>query len=218
MKERLNLRKIKALFNNFGIDLIGVADLENLKFDTVEISNRWSRAIVFGYVLSSAVLETVTDRPSLIYKHHYKTVNWILDQAGERVAHALENWGYRSLAIPASQTVDREHIRGHISHRYLGHLAGLGFIGRSGLLINPRFGARVRYATILTDLRLKPDKPLNRDCGDCRLCIDACPARAISEQGLDFERCHAQVKEFAALPGIGQNICGVCVKVCRGRS
>ncbi len=211
MKKR---EQILSFLNNFGIDLVGVADLEGVRLSGSEITKSWSRAIVFGYILSREVLNTIIDRPTLIYKHHYKTVNWILDQAAERLAHEIERSGTPALAIPASQTVDRDRLKGHISHRHLARLAGLGFLGRSGLLINPEFGAGVRYISVLTDLGLEPDKLMEGECGGCQKCIVECPAQAVSESGVDLVKCYEKLKEFAAIPGIGQNICGVCVKVC----
>ncbi|KPK73640.1 hypothetical protein AMJ87_01075 [candidate division WOR_3 bacterium SM23_60] len=175
------------------------------------------RAIVCGVRLSKSVLETVTDRPSLLYKHHYKTVNWILDQTAFRLAQFIEEKGAQAIAIPASQTVDWQNHRGHISHKALARAAGLGHIGRSGLLVHPTHGAQVRYVSILTDLRFEPDAPVDTDCGTCTKCIDVCPAHAISEHGVDIHRCYEKLREFSRIRGIGQYICGVCVKVCNGR-
>lgn len=183
----------------------------------LEITTNYPRAIVFGYQIEKGVLETIKDRPTLIYKHHYKTVNWLLDQTAYHLVQFIVEKGAQALAIPASQTVDWQNQKGHISHKLLGVEAGLGYIGKSGLLINPRYGAQVRYASVLTDLEFEPDEKVSGDCGDCRRCIDACPARAISEQGLDLERCLSKLKEFSRIPGIGQYICGVCVRVCDGR-
>lgn len=183
-----------------------------------EIKERLPRTIVFGYPLSKSVLETIVDRPTLIYKHHYKTVNWILDQTAYHLVRFIEEKGKRAIAIPASQTVDWEKQKGHISHKLLAREAGLGFIGKSGLLINPVFGAHVRYTSILTDLDFEPDEKIEGTCGECRKCIEVCPAQAISEAGVDLSRCLAKLKEFSRIRGIGQYICGVCVKVCDGRN
>jgi epoxyqueuosine reductase QueG len=183
-----------------------------------EIEKKFSRAIVFGYQLSKAVLQTIKDRPTLIYKHHYKTVNWILDQTACHLVNFIEADGSSAIAIPASQTIDWQLQKGHISHKLLAKEAGLGFIGKSGLLIHPQFGAQVRYASVLTDLEFSPDEKLEGSCGDCQRCIKACPARAITENGVDLTLCLAKLKEFSRIRGIGQYICGVCVKVCDGQN
>jgi epoxyqueuosine reductase len=63
--------------------------------------------------------------------------------------------------------------------------AGLGQLGRNGLLITPEYGPRVRLCKLFTDLPLEPDTPADFGLGDtcrgCRRCADACEAEAISD-------------------------------------
>ncbi len=62
--------------------------------------------------------------------------------------------------------------------------AGLGELGRNGLLITPRYGPRVRLAKVFTDLPLAPDRPLSfgvwEFCQVCKKCAQNCPSRSIS--------------------------------------
>ena len=207
---------VQNLCASFNIEIVGFGSVpENITI--LEIDQHLPRVIVFGYVLSGSVLATIKDRPTLLYKHHYKTMNWLLDQTAFHFARAIEQQGHAAIAIPASQLVDWRSHKGHISHRHLGQAAGLGHIGRSGLLVHPRYGARVRYASILTDMEFLPDPPASTTCGSCKKCIAACPAHAISEDAMDIHRCYEQLNQFAAMRGIGQHICGVCVKVCNGQ-
>ncbi len=209
-------KEVKQFLHTYHVRIIGFCSVPN-NVTPLEIE-KLPRAIVFGIPLSKSVLETVTDRPSLIYKHHYKTVNWILDQTAFHLVRFIEEKGEKAIAIPASQTIDWQNQRGHISHKTLAQTAGLGHIGRSGLLVHPTYGARVRYVSILTDLRFEPDVPVKTDCGTCTKCINVCPAHAITEQGVDVHRCYEKLREFSRIRGIGQYICGVCVKVCNGRN
>ncbi len=208
--------EIKKLLGNFNVKIVGFGKIPE-EIHILEIGTKLPRAIVFGYPLSKSVLETVIDRPTLIYKHHYKTVNWILDQTAYHLVRFIEEKAKRAIAIPASQTVDWKNQKGHISHKLLAKEAGLGFIGKSGLLVNPVFGAQVRYASIITDLDFTPDEKIEEECGTCQKCIEVCPAQAITEDGVDLSRCLTKLKEFSKIRGIGQYICGVCVKVCNGR-
>jgi len=214
------LEKLAALARWHRMAVFGVADMalarERLDFISPEIAAEFTFAFVMGYRLQRAVLETITDRPSIIYFHHYRQVNYQLDRAALAIAGAIEEEGYRALAIPASQYIGADPMRGHISHRVLGWAAGLGWIGRSRLLVHPEFGAHLRYVSVLTDAPLSPGEPLDRDCGNCRACIEVCPARAIGEKSSEFnlDACFARLKEFSRLPFIGQHICGICVKVC----
>lgn len=207
---------VRTFLRQYGISVIGFGRVpENTQVPELTIS--FPRAIVFGFVLSQSVLETIQDHPTLIYKHHYKTVNWILDQSACQLVRFLEEQTVHAVAIPASQIVSWEQRKGHVSHIVLGKEAGLGYIGRSGLLIHPKHGAHVRYVSVLTNLDFKVDGPVERSCGECRACIALCPAQAITENGIDMKKCYAKLNEFASMRGIGQHICGVCVKVCDGK-
>jgi len=209
--------EIKNFLLRFGVKIVGFGDVPK-EVSILEIEEKFPRAIVFAYPLSKSVLETIKDRPTLIYKQHYKTVNWLLDQTAYHLIRFIEDQGNRAVAIPASQTIDWETQKGHISHKLLAKEAGLGFIGRSGLIIHPKFGAQVRYSSILTDLDFTPDEVIEDDCGECKKCIEVCPAEAITEDGVDLSLCIEKLKEFSKIRGIGQYICGVCVKVCSGRN
>ncbi|RKX71223.1 hypothetical protein DRP53_02430 [candidate division WOR-3 bacterium] len=206
------IRKIEELLKRSGIPVFGYAKTEGIKiYGEIE---PLPFAISFGMVLSRSILMTITDRPSLIYKHHYRTVNNYLDQVGLRLTELLEVSGYQALPIPASQIIDWENQFGHLSHREIARRAGLGWIGRSGLLIHPKYRAAVRFATVLTDLELPGGKELPFGCGDCFRCLEACPAQAITEDGVDLRKCYQKLREFAKIRGIGQYICGVCIKAC----
>jgi len=208
--------RVTNVLESFGIRIVGFGEVPE-DIDILEIDEPFPRAVVFGFHLSRSVLNTIKEKPTLIYKHHYKTVNWILDQTACHLARYIEEAGRRALALPASQTVDWVSQKGHLSHKSLAVAAGLGHVGRSGLLVHPEFGAHVRYASVLTDLDFPPDKRVENTCGECQECIIACPASAITDAGVDLMRCLEKLKEFSKIRGIGQYICGVCVKVCDGR-
>lgn len=77
--------------------------------------------------------------------------------------------------------------------------AGLGFIGRNGLLITEEFGSFVYLGEIVTNLELAPDIPVPFGCGDCTRCITACPTGALLGDGrMNAKRClsyQTQTKE-----------------------
>lgn len=67
--------------------------------------------------------------------------------------------------------------------------AGLGFIGRNGLLITEEYGSYVYLGEIITNIEFEPDKPVPFGCGDCMRCITACPTGALLGDG----RINAQI-------------------------
>jgi epoxyqueuosine reductase len=68
-----------------------------------------------------------------------------------------------------------------IAERSLAIKAGVGFLGKNTMVIKPELGSYFFIGVILTTYPFKKDSPLTWDCGQCRLCIDACPTQAITE-------------------------------------
>ena len=109
-----------------------------------------------------------------------------------------------------------------MAHKSVAVLAGLGFVGKSGLFLSTQYGSKVRLATILTDMPLQSELPvIENGCGDCQACQKACPAGAIfgtlpttdGERNFDPEKCSRYMKEHFQDIGRG-SVCGVCIKVC----
>ena len=207
-----------------GARLFGVADLTALQEKEPEllrhVGGGFTRAIVLGIPLNRAVLEGLFEGPTPMYAHHYQQVNYLLDRMTLALSLDIQDAGFSALAVPASQMIRNRPAQGHLSHKLLGWFAGLGHIGRSTLLVNPRYGAGARYVSILTDMPLVTDAPSDGDCGDCRACQSVCPVHAIGETPADYnlDVCHRQLESFAQTPFVGQRICGLCVKVCGGTS
>ena len=111
-----------------------------------------------------------------------------------------------------------------LRERYWAWRSGVGFIARNGLLAIPGAGTRFFLGTILTSASFSADSPCRENCGDCRLCIDACPGEALSGgklPSLDARKCRSYltIEHRGALPEnlrLGNNIygCDICQNVC----
>jgi len=218
-----NYQELKKIALEEGADLFGVADIGKIKNKFMlsqDLLKKLDKAVCLGVRLSESILAQIKDAPTKIYFHHYRTVNSALDQAALKINNHIQRKGYLSLPIPASQIIDWENQKAHLSHKEIGRLAGLGWVGRNNLLVNARLGSQFRIVTILTDMPLKTDKPTKEDCGKCRLCVRICPAGAIKENPEDFDHqaCFEKLKEFQKQRLVDQYICGVCVKACKGVS
>lgn len=206
-----------------GISLFGVADIrpfrKDFKYLSEKLINSFDSAISLAVRLSDAILEEIDDKPTQLYFHHYRQANIFLDRVAFSLVQYIQGLGYDALPIPASQIVDWQHQKGHLSHKKVAKEAGLGWMGRNNLLVNPTYGARIRLVTILTYLPLQHDHPIEDDCGECNKCLCACPAGAIKDRQEDFEHitCFEQLRLFKKRDNIGQYICGICVKACRGK-
>lgn len=68
--------------------------------------------------------------------------------------------------------------------------AGIGFIGKNGLVISKEFGSYMFLGELITNLEIEPDQPVTYGCGDCRRCLDACPTSClIGNSSMDAKRC-----------------------------
>lgn len=213
-------KKLKKFCKEECIDLLGVADITSIKKEILikdSLLKKMDRAICLGITLSKTVLEEIENRPTKLYFHHYRMVNVFLDQAALRLARLIQNDGFLALSIPASQIVDWQSQTAHLSHKKIGVLAGLGWIGRNNLLVNDKFGSQFRLVTLLTNAPLATNRPLKRDCGDCFACISVCPVSAIKKTAEDFEhqKCFTALKDFQKQHIVEQYICGICVKACQ---
>lgn len=221
--EGRNYQQLKELAQSEGAVLFGVGDIDSLKeefFFPPFLTANLNRAVVLAARLSGKILEEIQDHPTPLYYHHYRQINIFLDQLALRIANFIQAQNWEALPVPASQIIDWENQRGHLSHKKTAVKAGLGWIGRNNLLVNPHLGAQIRLVTVLTNMPLKLNSPLSGDCGTCRACIPVCPAGAIGETPGEFEhlKCYQQLKLFRKLGYTQQFICGICVKVCKGIS
>jgi len=83
-----------------------------------------------------------------------------------------------------------------LTEKPIAQRAGVGWYGKNGIIITERFGSWVVLGEIITELELETDEPLQRDCGDCTICIDSCPTKAIiSPYVIDRTKCLQFISE-----------------------
>lgn len=223
-------KELESFARNLGADLFGVADLAAarafIRVQGGEHIGKFPRGISIGIYLLDAVVNELLhhEDPSAIFTYRglWDSVNASLDRIALSMAKRVQEMGFKAYPIPASQTINQTRLEGAFSHKLAAHLSGLGWIGKSCLLITPDHGPRVRLATVLTDMPLQPGEPLASCCGDCRQCVDICPAKAFT--GVPFNPSEPRDVRFKAnlcneyigrrTRLLGEGICGLCVYVC----
>lgn len=162
------------------------------------------------------------------YPHLYISIDKRLQKIQKKIGKALRQSGWKALCIPPdSHRIDGSFISRLFPlfpHKTAATCAGLGWVGKSGLLISRDYGPRMSWATILTDatLEVNPNPITSSQCGECRRCIKACPAGAITgkhwkrlekyESMIDTEKCSAYLQKNNEK--YGQFVCGICILAC----
>ena len=113
---------------------------------------------------------------------------------------------------------------GPFNDRAAAERAGIGWFGKNTNILNPTYGSWILLGNVLTDLKLKPDAPLTKNCGDCVRCIDDCPTGAIvAPFVIDNRRCISFLtielrgpipRELRHLVGDWVFGCDICQDVC----
>jgi epoxyqueuosine reductase len=137
-----------------------------------------------------------------------------------RLAAFVRSLGTDAPPVRARPICDREPVL----ERAWAARAGLGFIGKNGLLIVPGLGSMVLLGEVVTTLELDVDSPIQERCGSCTRCLDACPTRAFpSAFVLDPRRCvsYLTIEHRKPIPldlreGVGTHLfgCDDCQTVC----
>ena len=146
--------------------------------------------------------------------------NIALDDASGTLVDVLRAHGHAAERVQA--TAEKFNGDKPFPHKTAATSAGLGWIGKTALFVSPEFGPAVRLATVFTDLELPAGEPVRESgCGDCRECVDACPAGC----GRDVQWRPGMARELlfdagacrhhmALFTSIEAQICGICIAAC----
>lgn len=225
-------KRLREIASSEGVDFFGYADLGPAKQAIQAQGGKriasFPRAISVGIGIPNDLVDQLADRDGMGVRvsyrmHGYKVINARLDQVTSKLASEIERAGFRALPVPASERMDSERICAEFSHKMAANLAGLGWIGKSCLLITPQRGPRVRWGTVLTDAPLEPSASrLKSKCGRCTKCVDICPVHAFTGKAfVESEPREARYnareceKYFDRMEEAGEiQVCGMCLFVC----
>ncbi|UCD57471.1 MAG: epoxyqueuosine reductase [Candidatus Hydrogenedentota bacterium] len=128
--------------------------------------------------------------------------------AAQSACLMLERHGFRSETVPYQPGLLLKNAAA---------IAGMGFIGQNNLFVSAMYGPRVRLRAAATEAPLVCGTPaaFRPECQDCVKCIEACPAKALSEAGYSYNRCLAYQRGHLLSPFRGATIwCNICADVC----
>jgi epoxyqueuosine reductase QueG len=183
--------EIKRVAGRLGAVKAGVAGKADLagppEADMTYVMPEARTAVVYYVVLDEGLIRRYLSKEDVwLYRNHFFENLQRLGDIGLGLAEALRQRGFRAapqspngVYRPGSNLVSG--LVPPFSLRYGCFAAGLGHIGRSGLLITPEFGARVQLGGVITDAPLEPGSPLEENpCEECLICIKSCPTGFMS--------------------------------------
>jgi reductive dehalogenase len=233
-------RDIKKVAKFFGADLVGICNLDKWMLyshtsEPPDMSNAESGKETLGQSKPQKVPEEIQHAVvmafemdyNLIKYYHAYYLNTAVYMGYSRMAFAnmcltayIQNLGFQAIDCTENDVALTIPIA---------MKAGLGDLGRMGLLITPQFGPRVRLSKVLTDLPLISDSPIEfgvtEFCDKCKKCADMCPSQAIThgertverlnvsnavgelKWPINGERCHVYWSK-------SKKDCGNCIAVC----
>lgn len=210
-------------FRNFlyeiGAKLAGFADMSGVP------GCSYPRAASVALAVPRHILREIADAPTKSYYYMYAELNNGLNRIITSAAEYLRARGYAAEPVTTDAVKKKNEFETELPHKTAAARAGLGWIGKSCLLVTPEYGSAVRLSTLLTDAPLDCAAPLVQRCGLCSLCVDACPARALSgkawapgtprDEIVAPRKCMEKQRELMkARTGIDTDLCGKCFAVC----
>ncbi len=215
--------KISSILQQNGASIVGFADITELPS---LVRKDFPYAISIAVALNPGIINEIENGPTTNYYNEYLRVNSLLTKLCKAAATVLAESGFTCHGIdPTTEDFDPQTISAPFQHKTVASRAGMGWIGKSALLITKQFGAAIRFATVLTDAELTCGMPINKSyCGACEECVRQCPADAIAgnnwqagmarEELYDASLCRKKCKELSRKESIPSTICGICINVC----
>jgi Pyruvate/2-oxoacid:ferredoxin oxidoreductase delta subunit len=205
-----DMEDMKVLATKYGASDIGFAVVNpSFIFDDKKII--YPNAIVLVMEMDHEIINTVPSKyaEKEIFRTYYE-----LNVMVNKIKDFLNDRGYNGEAGPA--------LGGEVNYPLLAQKAGLGVIGKHGMLITPNLGPSLRLAAVYTDIENLPITEnnehlwINDFCEKCNLCAKKCPGKAIFKNAIVFEdgskRCIDYKK--CAVPFSRNRGCTICVKEC----
>ena len=237
--------EIKALALELGFVRVGIAKAERLAEDDARLA-AWLEAGHHGqmaYMQETAAVRADPTHPAMLPSARsvivlvsaYAQSRALQGLAPGRIARYAQGRDYHGLLYDRTRAIKRRlraagaNARACVDtlpalERAWAARSGVGFVGKNACLIVPGVGSHVLLSLVLTNAELEADAPIKERCGECRLCLDACPTQAfVGPRQLDARRCvsyltieHEGAIEADLRAGMGEWLfgCDVCQDVC----
>lgn len=208
---------------DLGASLVGFGNLSNIN---EKINNTMNYGISIAVKLNPKVIQSINNGATREYYDEYNKINYILDNIADSCVKFINEKGYNAIGQTSTYITSDDNLTTQIPHKTVATRAGLGWIGKNALLITHEYGSAIRLTSVITDMPLKTNSPINESkCGTCNKCESTCPAKAIKgslwsvnskrEELIDPHQCRKTARRlFKDRVGIEITLCGKCIEVC----
>lgn len=148
-----------------------------------------------------------------IYAGWYTYLNESLDVTAEKIAESFNGVPIKATTSGMAQHVTRayQYFSTVVSHRVHAELAGIGWRGKNGLIVNPVYGCMIRLSGVLSSEPLLETQGTAEGCGGCESCLEACTFLKYRDRLSDYrDQCLVYMNSL----GLDDEVCGKCVKAC----
>jgi len=209
---------VKKILANKNISLIGFADLSEIDADL-----RYGYKYGISFTINLKIFPSITDQPSLDYYNEYNRVRDEIKEVSNFIADAINERGYKAYSLAGEKQNDE--FRTKLPLKTLATRAGLGWIGKSAVLVTKEYGNAIRLGGVLTDMPLETGTPIDSSfCGNCDECVKHCPGKAITgnlwnlhtdrDKLLNANECKKAVIKRGKILNVTDGTCGICLAVC----
>lgn len=246
MDVSIRTQKIREKALDLGFSLVGFAKAEPLVYEKIRLQNWLDK----GFHGEMSYMENYFDKrtdPTLLVPgcksiivlgYNYHNPQKQFDPSAPKISQYAYGKDYHYVVKDKLKTL-QQYIDTEIQpiearvfvdsapvmEREWAKKAGIGWIGKNTLLINPKKGSYFFLGEIILNIELEYGQPINDFCGTCRRCIDACPTNAIQDQGyeMDGSRCisYATIEIKGDIPSLFEGKmenwafgCDICQDIC----
>lgn len=216
-------KDLESLLKSEGATGVGFANLKGLK----NTPQGYISGVSIFVKLSKDAIKSINTKNNTLYQEEYKGLDEKLDKIALKGEEYLKSKGYKAEALTSDKLLITEDNTSQISFEEVATRAGLGWIGKSCLLINQDYGPAIKLITILTNAPLTYAKPVKASlCGMCTECRDSCKPGAINgilwntntnpDTLFNHKKCLKHLKKLSKKQSQdeGFELCSQCVYVC----
>lgn len=218
----------KYLIEN-GASIVEYANLEGIP---ITQRNYLNFGISIGVSLNPEVIKSIEEGPNVHYQKEYTRVNQLLDDIGKLAVDYIQKKGFKGYVLTSTISTQKNNLidlSTPLPHKTVATIAGVGWIGKSALLVTKEYGSAIRLTTVLTDMYLDINKSQESYkkscCAECMECVKVCPANAILGRnwrlGLNRDYFYNAIKCRQTITqmikdrhNIQDLICGKCILAC----